>query len=72
MKKNLGMMTYKIRVTEAVTYDLMVDAYSATEARKKVRAINDGRYSLSDFSPNGDAVPLHFGNVVINSVEEVA
>ncbi len=68
---NFGLTTYKVRVTETVTYDLIVDAYSPTEARRKIRGINNGRAMLSDFAPNGDAVPIHFGNVVIKSLEEV-
>jgi hypothetical protein len=70
-KKHFGLNTYKIRVTEPVTYDLIVQAHTASLARRKVRAINDGHATFSDFSPNQEACPVFHGNVVINSVEEL-
>lgn len=60
---------YKVIVKETVSYELTVDASSQTEARKKIREINHGHATLSDFAPDGLS-PLHYGNVVIESVKE--
>ena len=70
-KKYFGLNTYKIRVVEPVTYDLEVQAHTVGDARRKVRAINHGRATLSDFSPDQEACPVFHGNLVIKWVDEV-
>jgi hypothetical protein len=67
MNKN---QTYLVRVEETVAYELKVEASSSAEARKKILEINNGNATLSDFS-DGEATPLHYGKVVVKSVESI-
>ena len=64
--------TFKVEVYEKVYYTLEVSATSAQAAKRLVREINNGNACISDFQPdsNGGSTPSHYGNVVIQKVEQ--
>lgn len=60
---NNEIKTFEVQISEKTWYSLNIKASSKTEARKIVRAINNGDACITDFdggdAPSGSPIVIH-------------